>query len=211
MKLKHYIPFLIVIIVLQSCKNDVSLDKLFDVNTQNSALEGKRHILEEDGIQILLPEIFERYSLSEYEAVLDSLTDKKTSDLELQRLKNMRDLDGNNYIFFAPNANASYFVNTIPYAPILKQDAQKLLGIIRQNQRKASETIPLEYKKITAKYSAITNAQIFKAIFQVYNKKNKSTSYQHTYFISSKGKSVLLNLSVAEDINFDPYIEKIIF
>ena len=109
------------------------------------------------------------------------------------------------------DSNATYFVNSIPFSEVKKEDAQKLLGIIRQNQKKASEVTDVVFEKITAKYKAVAGAQIFKAVFKADFEKSKKTNYQHTYYISSKDKSVLLSLVTPEDINFDPYIEKMTF
>ena len=210
---KSIVPVLLILIIaLQSCKNDIKIENVFEQNVETNTLPGKKHFLEEDGIQVFLPEVFERYAAAEYEAVLDSLVkDKKEFLLERERLKNLRGLKGNSYIFFAPRVNATYFVNTIPYAPIRKQDAQKLLGIIRQNQNHATENAKVEFKKITAKYSSLTSAQVFKAIFRVDFKKENTFYFQHAYFISSNQKSVLLNLTTPMEIDLDPYIEKMIF
>ncbi|WP_188374054.1 hypothetical protein [Winogradskyella haliclonae] len=207
------VPILLIfIITLQSCKNDIKIENVFEQNVETNTLPGKKHFLEEDDIQIFLPKVFERYAAAEYETVLDSLVqNKKQFLLERERLKNLRGLKGNNYIFFAPGVNATYFVNTIPYAPIRKQDAQKLLGIIRQNQNRATENTQVEFTKITAKYSSLTSAQVFKAIFRVDLKKEKTFYFQHAYFISSNQKSVLLNLTTPMDLDLDPYIEKMIF
>ncbi|SHG42520.1 hypothetical protein [Winogradskyella jejuensis] len=209
---KAIVPIILcLVVVLQSCKGDIKVDSIFENEAPKNNIIGKKHFLEEDGIQLQLPEEFERYSAAKYERLLDSLVSKKEFELERERLRNMRNLEGNNYIYFAPDINITYMINTIPYAPIRKQDAQKLLGIIRQNQNIASKNSNVEYTKITAKYRSLTGAQIFKAIFKVDEKKGDRFFYQQAYFISSNQKSVLINISSPVDVDFDPYIEKMIF
>ena len=123
----------------------------------------------------------------------------------------MRSLNGNNYIFFNDTNSASYFINTIPYSEIKKEDAQKLLSIIIQNQNNVSTNTSVKFERITAKFKSITGAQIFKAVFKAQFTRQKNTKYQHSYFINSNGKSVLLTLITPEELSFDKYIEKMIF
>lgn len=201
----------VVSIVLQSCKGDLSIDNVLDNKPTTSKLAGSKHILNEDGIQILLPKKFKRISIPDYTAIVNDKKNEKMFPIERLQLENSRALDGNNYMFFSKENNATYFVNSIPFSEVKKEDAQKLLGIIRQNQKKASETTDVVFEKITAKYKAVAGAQIFKAVFKADFEKSKKTNYQHTYYISSKDKSVLLSLVTPEEINFDPYIEKMTF
>lgn len=214
MKLKHVTPLvlLVISIVLQSCKGDLNIDKVFDKkkSTENT-LTGTKHILNEDGIQILLPKKFERISITAYTSMLGEKENEKQFQIERLQLENSRGMDGQNYIFFSKEDNSSYFINSIPYSEVKKEDAQKLLSIIRQNQKKVSEVSDAEFEKITAKYKSVTGAQIFKAIFKANFKEQEKTMYQHSYYISSKDKSVLLNLITPKETNFDPYIEKITF
>ena len=205
---RFIIPVLIALsFTLQSCKNETKTKGTFN----SSDIETKRHILENDGIQLFLHVEFERYSASKYESLLDSLVNKKEFELERERLKNIRKLDGNNYIYYASNLGTTFLANTIPYAPIAKQDAQKLLGIIQQNQSSISKDTNVEFTRITAKFRALPSAQIFKAIFRVDEKKGDKSFFQQAYFINSNQKSILINITTPIDIDFDPYIEKMIF
>lgn len=201
----------ITVTVLQSCKGDVKLDSIFDSEQETVALIGTKHILEEDGIQLQLPEDFMRLSIAEYSEILNQKKNSTKFLIEREELKNVRSMDGNNYIFFNSKNGSSYYINSIPYSEIKKEDAQKLLGIIRQNQNDVSKKHKVKFDRITAKFKSITSAQIFKAVFKADFTRPKHTQYQHSYFINSNGKSVLLTLITEEDVNFDKYIEKMIF
>lgn len=175
------------------------------------AVEGKTHYLGDDGIKLFLPTSFKRYSSIKYLALLDSLaTDYKELEIERTRLKHMREMDGNHYIYFDDTVNATYTLNTIPFTPISRQDAKFVLGIIRQNQEQLSELTDLDYTKITAKHNDNGKTQIFKAIFKIENQKLQQQAFQHAYFISSNNKTVLINLMAPFEVYFDPFIEKMI-
>lgn len=201
----------ITVTVMLSCKGDVKINSILDNEQPTTTVIGTKHILEEDGIQLQLPEDFKRLSVAEYSEILNQKKNNTKFLIEREELKNVRSMDGNSYIFFNSTNSASYYINSIPYSEIKKEDAQKLLGIIRQNQNDISKKHNVKFERITAKFKSITSAQIFKAVFKANFTKLKNTQYQHSYFINSNGKSVLLTLITEEDINFDKYIEKMIF
>ncbi len=182
--------------------------------TQTNASDliiSKQHLLEDDGIKIGLPESFKRYNMVDYTSLLDSLVVDNT-DLEIEhtRLKIMREMEGNHYVFFDSISNSTYTINSIPFTPITRQDAKFLLGIIRQNQDQVSSMTDLNYTKITAKHNVSGNTQIFKAIYKIENTKLNHQAFQHVYFVSSNNKTVFINLSTPFEVNFDPYLEKMI-
>ena len=174
-------------------------------------VDGKTHFLGDDGIKIFLPKTFKRYSSIEYLALLDSLiTDHKDLEIERTRFRNIREMQGNHYVFFDEGINATYTINTVPYTPISRQDAKYILGMIRQNQKLVSENTDLLFTKITAKHNDNGKAQVFKAIFKLEDQKLNLEAFQHTYCITSNKKTVLINLMAPFQINFDPFIEKMI-
>ena len=209
--IKNLLPILLICISISACKENANVSDIFEEEKPKNDLAGTKLFLEEDGVQILLPEDFKRYSNAEYNSLLDSLSKKKEFEIHRQKFDYVRGLNGNNYIYFQPDKNVTYMINSIPFAPIEKKDAQKLLSIIRQNHKKAQEKIKVDFTKITAKHTEITNAQIFKAIFKADLKKEKRSFYEHTYYISSNDKSVLINIMSMEELNFDPYVEKMFF
>ncbi len=209
---KSIVPFLFVFcLITTSCLN---VAREFSDWTQFEDIDnvdGKTHYLENDGIRLFLPISFKRYTSIEYLALLDSLvTDHEDLEIERIRFRNIREMEGNHYVFFDHNVNATYTINTIPYTPISREDAKYILGIVRQNQEMVSETTDLSFTKITAKHNNDGKTQIFKAIFKLENTKLQQQAYQHAYFISSNKKTVLISLMAPFEVYFDPFLEKMI-
>lgn len=198
-------------LILQSCKGDVKLDNLINDEPQKSTAIGTKHFLEEDGIQLQLPDGFERFSIAEYSEIINQKKNAKNFVIESAELKKARSLNGNGYVFFNPKNKSTYLINAIPYSEIKEDDAQKILGIIRQNHKEINQKDKVDFKKVTAKFKAIPGFQVFKAVFKANLKSEKLTKYQHSYFINSTGKSVLIKLITPEEIDFDKYIEKMMF
>lgn len=174
-------------------------------------VESTMHLLEKDNVKIFLPKTFKKYSSVEYLNLLDSLiTENKDLEIERARFRTIRNMEGNHYLYFDNSINATYSVNAIPYTPISRQDAKLILGMIRQNQEALSKEIDVDYHKITAKHNDNGKTQIFKAIFKIENKKKKQQAYQHVYFISSNQKTLMINLMAPFEVNFDPFLEKMI-
>ncbi len=209
---KSIVVFLCVVsTVLVSClevaKEIKNWTQVEDINT----IDGKTHFLSDDGIKIFLPTTFKKYTSIAYLALLDSLvTDNKELELERERFRNIREMEGNHYVFFDHSINATYTINTIPHTPISRQDAKYILGMVRQNQEMVSETTDLKFTKITAKHNDNGKVQVFKAIFKLENLKLQQQAFQHVYFISSKTKTALINLMAPFQIDFDPFLEKMI-
>ena len=180
--------------------------------TNIEEVKGKYHFLSDDGLKIYLPTVFKKYSTAEYEYLLDSLiTTKEDYKLELKRLQHLREMQGNFYIFFDEETRATYTLNTLPYMPLHKSDAQYILGIISMNNEKISQKTNLEFTKLTAKYSASKGAQIFKAIHKVDNLKKQHTYYNASYIVSANGKTIYVQLLTGFEANFDPFLQKTIF
>ncbi|WP_299129290.1 hypothetical protein [uncultured Winogradskyella sp.] len=192
---------------MEVAKEVLDWTQIEDIND----IEGQTHVLDDDAIKLFLPSTFKKFSSIDYLKLLDSLvTDNKNLEIERLRFRNIRKMDGNHYIFFDHSINASYIINSIPYTPISRQDAKYILGIIRQSQNKVSETTDLKFTKITAKHNDNGKTQIFKGIFKLENPKLNQQAFQHAYFISSNKKTVIINLIAPFEVNFDPFLEKMI-
>lgn len=189
--------------VATELKKWVDIDDIDDIS-------GKYHFLSSDDIKIYLPDSFKKYALAEYEQLLDSLATKKNYQLEVKRLQSLREMDGHLYIFFDENTRSTYTINTMPYMPLYKSDAKYILGMIAVNNKKVSKNTDLEFTKITAKYRSNSNAQIFKAIYKIDNAKKLTTTYNSTYIISSNKKTIYVQLLTGFDVDFDPFLQKMI-
>ncbi|MDO7171767.1 hypothetical protein Q5N74_06170 [Mariniflexile sp. AS56] len=173
-------------------------------------VQGKYHFLTEDQIKIYLPLSFKKYSRAGYEKLLDSLASKKDYKLELQRLELLRAMEGNFHIFFDEGTRSTYTINTIPFMPMQKGDAQYLLGVISMNNEKTSRTTDLNFTKITAKFNSNSTTQVFKAIHKIENTKKQSTSFNSSYIVSANNKTIYIQLLTGFDVNFDPFLQKTI-
>lgn len=173
-------------------------------------ITGKYHYLENDGIKIYLPEVFERYSAVEYQTLLDSLVTKQDFEFETKRLKTLRDIPGDFYIFFDEETGSTYTVNTLPYAPITKADAQFLLNMITVSYERSTQDSDLSFKKLTAKYNGSKNQDIFRSIHRIDNSKTNEEVYNAAYIISSNNKTVWIQITTPFEVNFDMFIQKMI-
>lgn len=210
MNLKQIQLFLSLIsfIILSSC-NEVS-QSITSNQSSVSTISGNYHFLEDTGTQVYLPEGFERYSLTKYQRLLDSLTTKKEYKVETERLNSLSKMDGNLYIYFNERIGSTYTINTMPYYAFTKEDGQQLLGLITANNNKVKENSDATFTKITAKYGGNDKQQLFKAIYKVSGKSMKNDIYNTSYIISSKGQTVFIQLATIDQVDFDPYIEKML-
>ena len=196
---------------LLGCKDVTKEIDSWTTEENKSTVKGTTHYLNNDGIRIVLPEAFKRFSAAEYEAVVNEILPKKDREPELDRLRTLRNMDGNFYVFFDKESYSTYTANAIPYKPISRKDATNLLALIRENQEKATENRKVEITKVTAKYNDNGMAQIFKAIFKIKDLKTNSETFQTAYFISSNDKTVLIQLSTPIQVDFDPYLQQMVF
>ncbi len=207
--------FKTIILVLLFCFANACKDGKIDIGDtpkeEVSIADANVNFLEEDGIQLTLPEAFKRYSSAKYEALLKKFVKGKALELEQQRLRHLRKIDGNHYIFFDESTNSTITVNTIAHEPILKEDAKTILADIIRDQNEISKITKTEFEKISANYSESAAAQIFKTHFKVTDKKKKTTRYQRKYYISTKDKYMIMDINTASEIDFDQYLQKIKF
>ena len=170
-----------------------------------------KHFLENDGVQLVLPENFERYSSAKYEALLKDLIKGKELELEQKRLSHLRKIDGSHYIYFNDKTKSTITINTLPHKPLSKEDAKNILSDIVRDQNEIKRITNKEFTKISANYSEITSAQIFKSYFKITDKKKKTNRFQHIYYISSKDKYLVIDVNSSTEIDFDTYLEKLKF
>ncbi len=197
-------------ICLSSCMQGAKEAKNWLDASNQEEVKGKYTFMAEDGIKTYLPSVFKKYPLIEYQNVVKSLTTDEDYKQENRRLNLLRKMEGNFHIFYDKVTGSTYTINTLPYHPLSKRDAQYLLSMIRVNNEIFAEDSGLEFTKITAKYNAKFGPQIFKAVYRIDNTKNNVTSYNSTYIVSHNEKTVYIQLSTGYEVNFDPYLHKMI-
>ncbi|WP_298339010.1 hypothetical protein [uncultured Algibacter sp.] len=210
-KIKIYFYTSIILLSLTSCLNSVASEVKNWIEISNiEDIKGHYHFLSDDGIKIFLPQSFKKYSSVGYQQLLDSLATKKNYDLEIKRLHVLREMEGNFYIFFDEETRSTYTINTLPYTPLYRGDAQYILGIISMNHKKIASKTDLEFTKITAKYNSNKTTQIFKAIHRIDDTKKSLSTYNSSYILTSNKKTVFLQLHTGFDVDFDPFLQKMI-
>ena len=191
----------------------ISCDQLTENSSSEdakSALEGNYHFLEDTGTKIFLPKGFERYSLTRYQRLLDSLTTKKEYEVETERLNSLSKMDGALYIYYDDETSSTYTINTMPYYAFTRNDASQALDMIKANNERVVKNSDAKYERITAKYGGTNKQQLFKAIYKVSGKSMKNEVFNNSYIISANEKTVFIQLATAEATDFDPYIEKMV-
>lgn len=205
-KFNYYL--ILIMLFTIACNNTTSTAS--KENDSSTNLSGKYHFLEDTGTQIFLPEAFERYSLTKYQRLLDSLTTKKEYEIETERLQSLSKMDGSLYIYYNEKDGSTFTINTRPYFAFTKDDAPQLLGLITSNNDKVEKNSDAKFTKITAKYGGDKKQQLFKAVYKISGKSMKNDVYNTSYIISSKGQTVFIQLSTKDEVDFDPYLDKII-
>ena len=168
---------------------------------------GTYHYLDGNNSEVYLPEEFKKYSISKYQKILDSLIPKDQLNFEFDRLNNLNDMKGEFYIFFDKSTNSTCTLNTMPYIPITKREAQQFLGLMRINSEKATRGTDINFNKITAKYTGTPDNCIFKSVYKT--ESEKVNFYTSTFFITSNNKTLFIQLSTPFEAYFDPFIKKI--
>lgn len=172
---------------------------------------GKRHYLDYNGIKLLLPNEFEKYSISRYQQMLDSLVTPEQFSAEVNRVEQLQKMEGDLYLFVDKEYGITLTAATTPYAPFAKRDAQELLNRMAYAQKAEGASRGIEVEKILAKFNGTSSFQIFKTQYRFKVKKEPIQWFTSNYIISSNGKTIFLQLTSPFKIEFDPFIKKIVF
>ncbi|WP_157503032.1 hypothetical protein [Mangrovimonas xylaniphaga] len=207
---KKLLSISLLFLTLTSCMQVAQQVNNWAEPIEGSEIYGDYFQLDDDAIKVFLPDSFVKYSAVEYQQMLDSMLTKEAYEFETRRLRYLREMEGNHYLFFDKGNGATYSINTMPFTPIYKRDAQQLLGLIRLNYEQTTAGSDLEFNKITAKYSSNAGTQIFKAVYRVDNKETQITAYSASYILSGNKKTVMINLTTPFEVDFDPYLQKMI-
>lgn len=201
---------MLIFTMMLSCLNTiVEVKNWMEANSVEEVV-GKYHYLENDAIKVYLPEVFDRYSAADYQKLLDSLVTKNDFEFESKRLKILRELQGGFYIYFDDETRSTFTINTLPYTPITKKDAQYLLGMISTSYERSTASSDLSYTKLSANYHGNGKQDIFRSIHRIENSKTNTEVYNSTYIISSKNKTVWIQITTPFEVDFDMFIQKMI-
>lgn len=209
MKIKYSIVLLITVI-LTACVDVAREAVLWTEVEADEEPPGTYHLLEEDGTKIFLPKEFSRYSVSDFQKVLDSVLDGKEYESEINRINKLKDARGSFYIYFDDESRSSITISTVEYTQIEKDEAQMLLGMIRSNLDYEALQKNIKIEKVTAKYSGMKSKYVFKAIYKLTDVETNRSWYNSSYIVTSNLKTVFIQLVTGFEADFDPYILKTI-
>lgn len=182
-----------------------------EIETETSAVSGTVHFLDYSGIKVLLPEGYEQYSLVRYQELLESVLTKEEFKMENYRLTQLKDMEGSLYLFYNKENKSNISINATPHIPFEKENAQELLNGIALDNQNLPNLEKLSIEKVEAKFSGTKNQQVFKAVYKFTDKKTKNHWFTTNYIISANEKTLFMEITQPELINYNPYIEKIIF
>ncbi len=197
------------LLFLGSCLGIENEVKDWWLRSDKDELYGKYHFLDEKGINLYLPEEFEKTTISDYQKVLDSLLDKESYEFEVNRINHLYDMDGGFHLFFDKYSNSTCTVNSMDFMPLSKSEAQYLLGMIRLSHERNFDHDEYSIEKLSAKYNGNPDRYTFKSIYMISNEKLDNEFYSMVYIITVKGKTVMIQITSPYKGNLDPYITKI--
>lgn len=208
-KFSVYIIFLFVLTTAVSCLEvGQRVVDWMALEEGDVEVDGKYHILEEDGIRVFLPTNFKRYSLAEYQQTLKAKLSKEEADIQIQNINQKAQLEGELYIYFEEVSGSTCLVFGMPYTEMRKSDAQLFLGMMRTQVEKYLDATS-KYEKITAKYVGYPNQYIFKSVYKISSEEKNFEYYNALYFVTRKGKTIAFQIITPVGVYFDPFIEKI--
>ncbi|RDK87051.1 hypothetical protein C8D94_102230 [Marinirhabdus gelatinilytica] len=177
---------------------------------ENEEPNGRYEFLEDSGVKVYIPLEFEKISISEYQQIVREKYPEESQSFEIERMNQLKDADGELYLFFDKVSLASITVNTFPFTPLTKQDAQYVLGINRLEIEKNVENSPIEVERISSKYNGSKNDYIFKYVYKFTNTENDFDVYTTAYFITKNFQTVFINLNAGFNAHYDPFALKTI-
>ncbi|QIE58074.1 hypothetical protein G5B37_00370 [Rasiella rasia] len=178
--------------------------------TKDDEAIGKYHFLEDSGIKVFLPTIFEEKSLYEFQKILKKNLTPELATIEINRLNKLKDAEGELYVFYDAASKATVTVNSVPFQPMSRQDAQYFLGMIRQQMELGLEEHPVTVEKIASQYKGKSDDYVFKCVYKFTNTAENFENYSTTFFITHNLQTVFINLSSGFNAHFDPYALKTI-
>jgi hypothetical protein len=192
-----------------SCNDVVKKSQEIIIGNQKPPLEGKYFPLDSDNIKLFLPKEFKKLSKDEYLAIIEKENDSIVSLSERERLHKIKKSGWDIYFFEYLESSSILSVIPIEYVKFNRNDAQMLLNQIKYDMDQSTESTGNEFTKVEARFFETKEAQIFKAIYNVENKKDNLNFFREIYFVSFNKKSFVLSLDAPVLVDFDPYLDKI--
>lgn len=201
--------FITLFFLFISCNDVVKKSQEMIIENQAPPLEGKYFPLESDNIKIFLPKEFKKLSKDEYLSIVEQSKDSINLLSERERLHKIKKSGWDIYFFEYLESSSILSVIPIEYVKFNRNDAQMLLNQIKYDMDQSTESTGNEFTKVEARFFETKEAQIFKAIYNVENKKDNLNFFREIYFVSFNKKSFVLSLDVPVLVDFDPYLDKI--
>jgi hypothetical protein len=162
------------------------------IENQKPPLEGKYFPLESDNIKIFLPKEFKKLSKDEYLSIIEQGKDSINLLSERERLHRIKKSGWDIYFFEYLESSSILSVIPIEYVKFNRNDAQMLLNQIKYDMDQSTESTGNKFTKVEARFFETKEAQIFKAIYNVENKKYNLNFFREIYFVSFNKKSLYL-------------------
>ncbi|MBX2826674.1 MAG: hypothetical protein KTR22_00830 [Flavobacteriaceae bacterium] len=199
----------IILVSTSSCKEvNQELSNIWESDEKGELL-GTHHYLEDRGIRLFLPDAFEKISISEYQSMLDTLLDKDSYKYEINRINQLKKMDGGFHLFFDKYSGSTCTVNSVDFMPLTKNDAQQFLGVMRRSMEERFDHKKFSIEKLVAKYSGNTDEHVFKSVYLISDDKLDKQHYSTMYIITSNEKTVIMHISSPFRGDMDPFITKI--
>lgn len=158
-----------------------------------------------------MPASFEQYSLVRYQELLKEELTEEEFKMENYRLKQLGDMEGQLYLYYDGDSKSYISINAAPHVPFEKSDAQELLNGIALDNNNLPNLDKLEIENLEAKFSGTKNQQVFKAVYKFTEKKTKNEWFTTNYIVSANKKTIFMEITQSELVNYNPYIEQIVF
>lgn len=198
------------VMLLTSCLEVGTQISSWNSLAQNEEPQGRYEFLEDSGIKVFIPIEFEKISISEYQQIVRNTFTEESQKMEIDRMNDLKDFDGELYLFYDPLTQASITVNTVPFMPMTRQEAKYLLGMMRQQMNQSTAHMPVIIEKISSQYKGNKNDYVFKYVYKFTNTEAAYDVYNSAFFITKDFQTVFINLNTGFNAHYDPFALKTI-
>lgn len=172
--------------------------------------------LPKEDIKVFLPNDFQLLDSAAIKAEHKKITNEKERYYFEKSYEQQLATPGNFYVFKNDSYGVEVNIQTLPYMPFGKSDARQLLYYIRKGHDKYQRITGIYHNKIKSTYSGDKAIQIFKAMYRMAPMQTEENMddvpfemFKTVYLISSKRKTISLNVITPYKVDFDPFVRKI--